>query len=110
VTITISHCGRCAPPNFNTTTTIIPAEDRGATSVHKALEVSEILGHVCQQLEWEDQKGTLASMAQVCRAFTEQALDELWRNLVGLVPLLLVMPIFTSGGVMVCDTPPCLII
>jgi hypothetical protein len=88
--------------NFSYTATIISVGEPGATSVHKALEIPEILGYVYEQLERADMKGTLASMAQVCRAFTEQALDVLWRKLIGLRPLLSILPITVSGGVMVC--------
>jgi hypothetical protein len=63
-----------------------------------------------EQLELEGKKHTLASMARVCRVFTEQALDVLWRNLVGLKPLVSLLPITMKDGVMVCTIPPCLII
>ncbi|KAL0961289.1 hypothetical protein HGRIS_006249 [Hohenbuehelia grisea] len=35
---------------------------------------------------------TLASMAQTCRAFTEPAVDKLWRELPGVEPLILLLP------------------
>jgi hypothetical protein len=89
-------------PNFSDTAAIIPVGRRGPTSVHRALEIPEIRGQVFELLEWDDKKRTLAVMARVCRMFTEQALDALWRKLIGLKPLLALLPITIRGGVMVC--------
>jgi hypothetical protein len=89
-------------PDFSATTAIIPVGERGPTAVHRALEINEIRGQLFDLLEWDDKKRTLASMARVCRMFTEQALDVLWHKLVGLKPLLALLPISISGGVMVC--------
>lgn len=72
------------------TTTIVASGE--PTSVHKALEIPEVLGFVYDELAQENKQGTLASMAQVCRQFTEPALDMIWRKLVGLTPLLSVLP------------------
>jgi hypothetical protein len=74
------------------------------TSVHKALEIPEILRQVYESLARDDKKGTLTSMAQACRAFTESALDVIWRNLIGVTPLLSVLPVGHADGAMVCTT------
>ena len=82
-----------------TTKNIIASGD--STSVHKTLQIPEILRHVYEGLAQEDKKHTLVSMAQVCRAFTESALDVIWHHLVGLTPLLSVLPVGHADGVMV---------
>ena len=72
------------------------------TSVHKALEIPEILRLVYDCLAQEGKKRTLTCMAQACRAFTESALNVIWRNLVGVIPLLSVLPVGQVGDQMVC--------
>jgi hypothetical protein len=82
-----------------TTTNIIASGE--FTSVHKALEIPEIRHYVYKILELDSQKRTLVSMALVCRAFTESALDVIWYSLVGFAPLLSVLPITLVEGFMV---------
>ncbi|KAF8225578.1 hypothetical protein L208DRAFT_420481 [Tricholoma matsutake] len=84
------------------TTTIVASGE--PTSVHKALEIPEVLGFVYDELAQENKQGTLASMAQVCRQFTEPALDMIWRKLVGLTPLLSVLPGVRCARMIVCTT------
>ena len=74
------------------------------TSVHTALEIPDILRSVYKELAQENKKRSLLSMAQVCRAFTESALDGIWRSLVGVTPLLSVLPIGRANGMIVCIT------
>lgn len=74
--------------------------------MHRCLLISEVL---CTILEFTEQYGnsdskdgceedrkltkrTLASLAQTCRALSTPALDQLWRHLDGLYPLIKLLP------------------
>jgi hypothetical protein len=83
-----------------TTTNIIASGN--PTSIHKTLEIPEILRHVYEILAQDGKKRSLVSMALVCRAFTESALDLIWYRLDGLTPLLSILPISKADSFMVC--------
>ena len=68
--------------------------------MHHALEMQEILASICSHLspcDWnttEFKKATpnLAALARTCHTFKEPALDELWRALIDLSPMVRCVP------------------
>jgi hypothetical protein len=82
---------------------MITVASKGRTVSHQALEIPEIIRMVFEELELENSKRTLTSAAQVCRLFTEPAMDMVWRHLdVGIVPLLSILPLKNNDGTLVC--------
>jgi len=63
--------------------------------MHQCLTIPEvqslIFNHFQPDISCED-RATLARLAWTCRAFTDTALDVLWRHLLWLAPLVQVMP------------------
>ncbi|KAL1937181.1 hypothetical protein VTO73DRAFT_14480 [Trametes versicolor] len=52
----------------------------------------EVITYICDQVAAEEDSKTLASLAQVSRAFHDPALDALWRRIPGVTPLLRLLP------------------
>ena len=78
-------------------------EERKHAFAHQALGIPEIICTAFEELEQEDRKGTLTSAAQLCRFFTEPALDMVWRDLdVGIIPLLSILPLTNKARTLVC--------
>lgn len=65
-----------------------PSMDRSLAV--RFFSISEILGHVIEYLH--DYKRTLASLSCVCKAFTEPALDALWKTLPSFDPFVILLP------------------
>jgi hypothetical protein len=60
--------------------------------MHRCLLISEIIHLICAELGGVCAKKSLAGLAQTCLAFREPALDALWYELHGLLPLVRCMP------------------
>ena len=56
--------------------------------MHVVLGISELQRDIFRQLILEDAQGTIANLAQTCRAFEENALSLLWEYQRGLLPLI----------------------
>lgn len=52
----------------------------------------EVVTYICDQVTAEEDSKTLASLAQVSKAFRDPALDALWRRILGVTPLLRLLP------------------
>ncbi|KIK93225.1 hypothetical protein PAXRUDRAFT_527071 [Paxillus rubicundulus Ve08.2h10] len=75
--------------------------------MHEALLITEIFDIICQFAA----PGTLANFARTCQAFKELSLDELWKHLDTLVPLVSLLPASLwgeLGGKMILLQPPSL--
>ncbi|KAK7053781.1 hypothetical protein R3P38DRAFT_2601554 [Favolaschia claudopus] len=57
----------------------------------QALQVTEIVRMICEEVAWPSRKNAL-SLATTSRAFSDPALDIIWRELRSLVPLVKCMP------------------
>ncbi|GLB44364.1 hypothetical protein LshimejAT787_1602940 [Lyophyllum shimeji] len=60
--------------------------------MHRCLKVAEIQSTIFECYDADQESSTLASLARTSTAFTESALNLLWRDLHSLAPLIMVMP------------------
>jgi hypothetical protein len=81
--------------------------------MHHALEIEEILSNIFAYCSYSEEipfllichrektSPELAALARTCRAFTEPALDALWRELIDLSPLARCLPEASNRGTVV---------
>ncbi|RDB21918.1 hypothetical protein Hypma_010807 [Hypsizygus marmoreus] len=69
--------------------------------MHHSLLINEITSLIFEELD----SSTLASIAGTCRAFTDPALDVLWRSQIDIGPLIRVMPGDLWTIVLLADAP-----